>query len=218
MGRQKRWFPGLTNEQKEKLRELRQQGLTAKKISELDLLGPPHRPVDNIQDNMSRFGLVGKNRSLATKNRKHFSNGEKQEFNDFLRQNSLRFTPRQIAEKFGVKKDTVTARQRFLRIKARLAQNNPRILFEKYIAEREKQLEVLAQKLREQKRILPLEDRRCKKCEKVWLRHKKFFFHTIHRTNCGTSWNFWLVCVICAAKQRHQKRVAQRQPKISVIE
>lgn len=215
MGRQKRWFPELTNEQKEKLRKLRQQGLTAKKISDFDMLGLPHRTTNNIQINMRKLGLVGKNRSFATKSRKRFNCVERQKFDDFLLKNSLDFTPRQIAERFGVKKDTVTSRQRFLGIKARLVQNSPKIPFEKYIAEREKQLDSLAQELRQQKRIVPFEDRRCKRCGKVWLRHKKFFFHTIHKTNCGTSWNFWLVCVVCTSKERHQKKVAQYQRKHS---
>lgn len=214
MGRQKRWYPALTSEQEERLRELRQQGFTAKKISDLDLLGLPHRTTNNIQDNMSRLGLVGENRSLAARSRKRFSCGEKQGFDDFLLQNSLKFTPRQIAKKFGVKKDTVTARQRFLGITARLAENL-KIPFEKYIAEREKQLEALVQKLRKQKRIAPPEDRRCKNCGKVWPRHKKFFFHSTHKASCGTSWNFYLVCVVCTAKQRHQKRVEKYQQKYS---
>ena len=211
---EKQWYPALTSEQKEKLSELRQQGFTAKRISDLDLLGLPHRTTNNIQDNMSMLGLVGENRSLATKNRKRWNCGEKQEFNDFLLQNSLKFTPRQIAKKFGVKKDTVTARQRFLGITTRLAEKT-RTQFEKYIAEREKQLEALAQRLREQKRIMPLEYRRCKECGKIWPRHKKFFFHSTHKASCGTSWNFYLVCVICTSKKRHKKRAEICQQRYS---
>lgn len=224
----------MTDEQKAELRELKEQGFSARKIADVDIMGLPHRTANAIQKIFGKIGMVNENRSLAAKNKKRWLDGEKQMFDIFLHRHSMELAPQQIAERFGVKKATVLSRQVFLGVKTSLAETlaipyvrrkierssqerSRRILldFERHTAEREKQLEALAQKLRRQKRIVRLDDRQCKKCGLVWLKHKKFFFHATYKTNSGTSWHFSRTCVICAAKYRHKKKVAKYEKKYS---
>ena len=226
--------PPITDAQKEKLRELRKQGLTVWQISEFDMLGLPRRTVSAIQHAFSRMEFVDANRSKGARNRKCWLNGEKQAFDTFLRRNSLKLAPQQIAKRFGVVAETVTARQRQLRVRPSLTANRQisyfkkkireanrvrsrkmLLNFEEYVAKKEKQLEALAEKLRGQKRLFELQEKHCKGCGKIWPRHKKFFFHATYKTSFGTSWHFVHDCKICASKQCHQEKVAKYEKKYS---
>ena len=216
--------PPLGESQIALLCELRKQGLSATQISNFDLLGFPHRTADAIQKHLSRLGLVNQNRSLAAKHRKIWSNGELERFDNFLRENSKKMPPRQIAEIFGATRSTVDKRQRELgvkpsskqvlampfvkeRIKDFLCQRSKKIIlgFGKRLAQREKELEALAEKLRSNG--APPADRQCKKCGKVWLRHRKFFFHCKGKTAGYSLWYFARICVLCEAQIRHERRM-----------
>ncbi len=238
---EKQRHPPLSVEQREELRKLRLQGCSVPQISEFDLLGLPHRTANAIQKILGKIGMVNKNRSLAAKNRKRWLNGEKQKFDDFLRNNSKRLAPKQlapeqIAKRFGIVEATVTKRQRLLGVKTSLAETlaipyvrkkakkarrekarKMLLDFQRHIAKRKKQLEALAKKLRSQKRLVALEKRRCKKCGGVWLRHEKFFPHATYKnkTMPCVSWHFSRVCAICVAKERHQKKVAKYERRYS---
>ena len=154
--------PALTKDQEEKLRKRKAMKFSAREISEFDMLGLPHRTANAVQKILGNIGEVGKNRSLAGKNRKRWLNGEKEGFDIFLIRNSKRFAPRQIAERFGVVSETVTARQRFLRVRPSRAEsreipyfkkktreaNRVRsrkllLAFKEYIVKKERQLEAL---------------------------------------------------------------------------
>ena len=226
--------PALTKDQEEKLRKLKAIKFSAREISEFDMLGLPHRTANAVQKILGNIGEVGKNRSLAGKNRKRWLNDEKEGFDIFLIRNSKRFAPRQIAERFGVVSETVTARQRFLRVRPSRAEsreipyfkkktreaNRVRsrkllLAFKEYIVKKERQLEALAEKLRGQKLLVQLREKRCWSCGKTWPKHKRFFFHATYKTNFGTSWYFLRNCVVCAAKQRNQKKIARYEKKYS---
>ena len=230
----KQRHPALTEDQKRELSGWKNKGFSTREISDFDLLGLPHRTANAIQKILGKIGEVSENRSLAAKNKKRWCNGEKQTFDDFLRQSSLKLAPAQIAKMFDVVIETVTARQRFLGVKTSLAETlaipyvkkkiekssrerSKKMLlnFEKYIAKKKEDLEALAERLRGQKRLVPWQEKRCGKCKKNWFKHKRFFVHATHKTRLGTSWYFLRDCVICAAKQRHQKKVAEYQQKYS---
>lgn len=230
----KQRHPPLTEAQKARLRELKALNFSAREISGFDMLGLPRCTASTVERHICKLGLTNKNRSRGRRARKVWLNGEKQAFDNFLRENSKKFSPEQIAKKFDVVVEIVTARQRFLRVKTSYAETlampyvrkkiekssqerSRRMLlaFEKYIAEKEIQLENLAQKLRQKKWIVPLQEKQCGTCGKTWPKNKKFFFHTTHRTNFGTSWYFYQNCKICVAKQQHQKKVARYEKKYS---
>jgi len=224
----------LTAEQKAKLRELKSQGLSARQISDMDLLGLPHRTTTAIQKNLGALRLVDANRSRAAKNKKRWLNGQRQKFDVFLCRHSKRLAPQQIAERFGLKKGTVARRQRLLGVKTSLLQTlalsytrkrtresgrqiarKMLLGFEKHIARREENLHLLAERLRQRTLVVPIEDRCCQKCGTTWLKHRGFFFHATVKKSCGTVWYFTRTCTICVAKQRHQKKVAQYQKRYS---
>ncbi|MDP3882600.1 MAG: hypothetical protein Q8Q48_00905 [Candidatus Staskawiczbacteria bacterium] len=226
--------PPLNERQIALVCSLKAQGLYAKQISELDILGTPSRTASAIQKVLSRLGLVNKNKSLATKNRKTWKNGELERFEQFLKRNSKKLPPRQIAERFGVSRTTVDHHQRKLGVKPTWAEtmatpfikkrmrqffrerSKKKILnFKRHIAEREKKLEALAKKIRGKGALCP-EDRQCKRCKKIWLKHRKFFFHAEVKKTGYSFWYFTRICVICEALARYEKRMRLYRKKYSV--
>lgn len=216
------------------MRELKAMRFSAREISEFDMLGLPHRTANAIEKYVAAQRLVNKNKSLAAKNRKHWINGEKQAFDNFLLENSKKLAPEEIAKRFGIKRSTVTVRQRFLKVKTSFAEtiklpyvkekirkaiqekNRKTLLdFQKYITKKEEQLETLAQKLRRRNWLVELREKRCRTCGKTWPKIKRFFYHATHKASFGTSWYFWPDCVVCIAKQRHRKKVARYEKKYS---
>ena len=222
-----------TEAQIEELRQLGTQGLSAKQISELNALGD-YRTAHSIQKILSRLELINKNRSQAAKNRKVWQNGEKEEFDDFLLQNSTALAPQQIAEIFCIKKVTVIARQKILGVKTPLVQTlalayvrEKRIestrlrarklllRFKKHIAERKKKLLALAERIRQRTEPDLIEERRCNRCGENWLKHRRFFFHSRTTIDSYTCWFFSRVCVICEAKNRHQRKIEKYRQRYS---
>lgn len=222
--------PSLTDGQKVKLRELRQQRFSVRQIAEWDLLGPPSRTKNAVYKMCSKLRIVDKNRSAAAKKRKVWCDGERGGFLDFLRRRSAALAPDQIAEIFGVKKGTVASLQRRLGVKPSLQetlalpfvrekfrevyqQKSQKMFadFEKRILERQKELEALAQRMREKRWFVPLGEKRCVSCGRFWPRHQKFFYYSTIRKNGLTSWFFFSRCKICVAKQRHQKNLQKRR-------
>lgn len=232
--KEKERHPPLSKIQQEKLRALVLQRHTLRAISEFDMLGLPHRTVSSLQKHIGRLGLAGKNRSLAAKAKKIWLNGEKGRFLTFLKKNSKTLAPQEIAQIFVVKKCTVVANQRALGVKTSLSETlaipyfkqrltesmrkkSRKMLmdFNRHIKQRENELTRLAEAMRGQKRMVPLLEKRCKMCKKVWPRRRKFFFYSVHRGKHGSSWHFWARCVICAGKLRHGKKVADYEKKYS---
>lgn len=232
--KEKERHPPLSEGQQAKLRDLVLGGYPLRTISEFDMLGLPHRTVSSLRKHIGRLGLAGKNRSLAAKAKKIWLNGEKGRFLAFLEENSTLLAPQEIAQIFKVKKCTVVANQKALRVKTPLAETlaipyfkqklaesrrqRSRIMlldFDNHIKQREKELDQLAEKMRGQKRLVPLLEKRCKVCKKTWPKHKKFFFFSVHRTKHGSSWHFWARCAICTSKIRHRKKVAHYEKKYS---
>ncbi len=224
--------PPLTAKEKTKLRKLRKQGFSVKTIAKNQLLGKPYRSQDSIQKLCGKLKLVQKNRSRAGQKKKIWKPGEMQIFIDFLKQYSATLSARKIAKKFDVKKITVTSWQKKLGLNPPLSvilamldvkekrqksleKRSSKMLaeFEEHIQKREKYLEELVEKLRSQKRIIPLEEKICKKCQRIWLKHTVFFFHTTAKRKSGSSWYFYDTCKICVAKKRHEKNVAKHQIK-----
>jgi len=216
------------------LQFLREQGFNAKEIAEMGVLHTPRRTANAIQKYFSHMGLVDPIRSTATKNRKVWQNGELQRFEQFLVQNSKKIPPRQIAKKFGVAMTTVDQHQRKLGVKSTFAETmatpfmkrhvrkflqerSKKVIlrFEEHIAQREKLLEELAEILRSKKASRP-EDRRCKKCGKIWLKHRKFFFHAEVKMPKRSVWYFTRICVICEARNRHKKRMPRYRRKYAI--
>ncbi len=224
--------PSLTEEQKIKLRELRQQGFSAQQIADFDMLGKPKRTACAIQKACTRLELAGKNRSDAAKKRKMWLNGEKEGFCEFLLLHSAVLATEEIAEIFGVKKSTVNNWKKQLGVKLCLSatlalpcirrkfrevyrQKSEKMLadFEKHILEKEKELEVLAQKMRKKKWIAALGEKRCANCGHSWPKCQKFFFHATVRKKGLTCWYFRGLCKICIAKQRHENNMLKHQKK-----
>lgn len=233
---EKQRHQALTEAQKARLRELKALNFSARKISEFDMLGLPHRTARAVEKYVSSQGLINKNKSAAAKNRKLWVNGEKQAFDNFLLENSKRLAPEQIAKMFGVKRSTVIVRQRFLKVKTSLAETieiphirekirkatqekNLKTLldFEKYVAEKEKKLEELAKEFLARKWLVKPQEKTCRICGKTWPKHKRFFFYRVYKgkERAFTSWYFWPDCVVCVAKQRHRQKVAKYEKKYS---
>ena len=224
--------PSLTDEQKIKLREFRQQGFLPCQIADFDMLGESKRTVNAIQKACTRLELAGKNRSLAAKRRKMWLNGEKEGFCEFLLLHSAVLATEEIAEIFGVKKSTVNNWERQLGVKLCLSatlalpcirrkfrevyrRKSQKMLadFEEHILEKQKELEVLAQKMRKKKWIAALGEKRCANCGHSWPKCQKFFFHATVKKKGLTCWYFCCLCKICFAKQRHEKNVLRHQRK-----
>ena len=222
--------PGWSAEQEAKLKELRWQGVPARKIAALGMLGAPYRTLCATRKRCSKLELGQKSRSEAGKNRKIWRKGEKEEFLAFLHLHSAKFSPDEIAEKLGVKKSTVAKWQRELGVKLCLQETialpcvRERLKksyrekgqkyfdsFEKRILEREKKLLALLSKMREKRWIVPPEEKRCRSCGQAWLKHRDFFFRAIVKTHGLTCWYFYPDCKICVAKQRHEKKLALRR-------
>ncbi len=221
--------PGWSAEQEAKLKELRRQGVPARKIAALGMLGPPHRTLCAIRRRCSKLELGQKSRSEAAKNRKIWRKGEKEEFLTFLRLHSAELAPEEIAEKLAVKKSTVAKWQREFGVKLRLQET---ILlthvreklkksymekgqkrfneFEKRILKRKEELLALLSKMREKRWIVSPEEKRCRSCGQVWLKHRNFFFRAIVKMHGLTCWYFYPDCKICIARQRHEKKLALR--------
>lgn len=227
--------PALTEAQKEKLRQLAEQGFSARQIAENGLLEQSLcRTANSIQKYLGKLGAVNKNRSEAAKSKKVWQDGEEERFISFLIKHSARFTAKQIAERFGVKRATVASRQRFLGIKrsfkqalaipsvrARMKQvyreKAKKMLsaFESRIAAREEKLAELAEKIRLKRQNDPIEEKHCAKCASRWPIRKKFFYHTSFRISIGSSWRVSNICVICEAKRRHRKNAERYQKRYS---
>lgn len=219
--------PALTKAQKTKLRQLKAQGFSAREISDFDMLGFPHRTSSAVQKYVSALRLVNKNKSRARKNRKEWINGEKEAFDNFLRRRSKKLAPVEIAEIFGVVAETVTVRQKNLGVRPSRAESRAMPYFKKktgeanrvrsrkmllefgkHVADKEKQLEELAQKLRRKKWLVPLREKRCPGCGKTWPKRREFFFHAVYKGISGTSWYFTRYCVVCIAKKKHRKKIS----------
>lgn len=221
-----------TPEQEQQMRILFEAGYRAKEMAEFKVLGP--RSTKAVQWYLGKMRLVSVRRSLARKNRKVWINGEREAFLQFLRENSGRFSKREIAGMFNVKEITVYTLQHFLgvcppvevtkaipSVKKRMEGARKRqiqktiVSFGEHIKKREKHLERMAQTYRrkcEDKGEEPVE-RVCKKCGKSRPLHPKFFYHGERRTNFGISWQFLRTCIICVRKREHQKTIARYQQK-----
>jgi hypothetical protein len=197
--------PHYTEEQKAKLRELKQTGCTAKQIAELNLLGLPHPTFNALQHACSRAGAVDPNRSRGRENRKIWKPGEKEDFRDFILKHSEDIPTKQIAMRFGVVEGTVRLWKR------RLIPKPPALPFEEWILEREKELEKLLSKMRKKRWALEPQERQCKTCGRVWYKHRSFYFYEEIKTNGYTRRYFWRDCKICVAKKRRQKKIAQSE-------
>ena len=226
--------PRMTAQQKAKLVELRRQGVSPKKILDLDLLGHPRRTLNSIYKVCSRLGLVQENRSRAARKRKIWREGEKEEFIDFLLQRSKTLAPEQIAKIFGVSRVTVEDHQRQLKVKLCFAETmalphtkeklqksrqrrSRKMLdeFERGLPKKQKKLKDLAEAIRtrNRKRALPLEEKQCASCGYFWPKHRKFFHFSSVRANGFTNWHFFAHCKICTGKQRHAKNALKHQKK-----
>jgi hypothetical protein len=222
--RKRRW----TKEELAKLRWFHKQKMTAKQIEATGCFDP--LTASSVQKKLSRLGLRKKKKH---KKRKKWKPGEKTTFIAFTKLNSGILSTEQIAKKFDVSPKTVCNCQRNLRIKLLPAEilavpytqkkfqrarrkRAKRVLdnFEKYITERENELDALFEKMCQEQngRTEPLEKRQCRVCGKLWLKHRKFFYYVAHGANensgsTRSSWYFRFTCKICAAKKAHQKRV-----------
>lgn len=229
----KREFPPLTKLQRKKLRELIADNCPPEQIAEFEMLGKEAKPrtVHNIRKWMGRLRLVNRNRSRSAKKRKNLTKRESKKLNAFLREHSTELSAKQIARKFGVKPGTVQARQRQLGIKppfavvmripstrrkylAGMRRKSIKMLaqFDVDIVQREQKLIKLHQSMMTTngKRSVILEERTCKVCKRTWLKHHKFFYHNEVKHNGYTAWHFSNICVICEAKRRHNKRLANQ--------
>lgn len=218
--------PAPTPEQKEMLRQLYSEGFRATQIAQMNVFWD-ERTASAIQKYLSALGLVNPNRSLATRRKKVWVNGESEAFNDFLRQNSLKYAPKEIAQMFGVKKVTVVFRQRKLgikppasvvaampfvqrRIRESLRRHARKILarFGRNIARRQAWLEKLAEiiRWRDGEDFVEIS---CRECGKKWPRHPKFFHRRDRCDRRAARRYFTHTCVICVSKKRHKKNLAK---------
>ena len=221
-----------TTEQKQKLIELRAQGVTPTEIANFNLLGSPQRTVIAVFKACSKLGLAHENRSQASRNRKVWKGNEKQIFIAFLRQHSKTLTPEQIAERFRLKKVTVSAWQRRLGVKLTFQeilalpyikrkmqkvyqQKSQKMLagFEAKMAKKRAAFKALAEKVRRANRALPLGEKCCATCGCSWPKHRNFFYYSVTRVGGLTCWNFFAHCKICTSIQRHNKNLEQHRQK-----
>lgn len=225
----------LTTEQKEQLVNLRKAGVPAYVIASCELLGHANRSENSVQKLCGKLGLAHKNRSRAAKKRKIWRPGEKKHFDDYIIRHSGTHSSEQIAKRFNVVRVTVTNRKKQLgiicslkktlalpdvkrKIRAAYMKKSTSMLeaFEAHIAEVEKELVELAKRMREN----PLNEttkKFCRRCERWWPRHHKFFFHFTHKlgrsNGTGTIWHFVAPCKLCVAKERHRKNVKKHKEK-----
>lgn len=226
----KRGFPALTRTQRIRLRELIARGFRAKQIAEHQILGQSEHLTNQnyIQKWMGKLGLVNKNRSRAAKKRRILTPAESRGLNRFVVLHSHELSAKQIAKKYKVKPETISSRQRQLGVKpslresVRLPATRRKFLsamrkksrqmlanYPAHIANLEKKLHELAQKIRGNHEHVPIEEKLCHKCKRSWPRHTAFFFHREYRFRKGTgvSLHFSGPCKICMSKMRHQKRL-----------
>lgn len=219
--------PPPSTQELQKLRQLRAEGLSTSQIAMFGL-GGPERTANAVQKYLAKLNLMDKNRSQSAKNKKIWRSGEREAFDNFLRQNSTSLAQEQIAQMFGVKQATVIYRQKILGVKTSLKQTleipfikeklkkaiqkrrqKAIYKFAHNIAEHKKKLKKLAEKLRVKDEDRLLQERCCKVCGTVWPKHPKFFHHCIKSISVGTAWHFSNTCVLCTAEQRHQKKLAK---------
>lgn len=226
----KRGFPELTRPQKRELRRFVAQGYNAREISQNHMLGEAEHLVNQnyIQKQMGKLRLVNKNRSRSATKRWVAKPAESRGLNRFIVLHSHELSAKQIAKKYGIKPGTVSARQRQLGVKPSLSEvmklpeirrkylagmrrRSRKMLanFPKHIAELEKKLLMLTEKMQRNQDRVPFEEKTCHKCGATWPRHQAFFFYREYRLKSGggVSWHFSSPCKICISKARHEKRV-----------
>ena len=214
--------------QRKLLRELKQSGFTPLQIYQYELLGDPLRSRWAITKQWGRMKLADRGRSNKMRRKKRWKTGERQQFDAFLRKNSRRMTPEQIAKVWGVARSTVARRQTELGVKVsrdlvmqmeysqakqqkarkRMRQGNLR-RWERHRREKEDSLVQLAERLRSNER--PPVEQTCTDCGRSWPKRKDFFHTRDKRISIGTSRYYKHRCVLCENQRRRDAERGRKQ-------
>jgi hypothetical protein len=218
------------SEQRERLRELKEAGFTPLQIYQFELLGDPPRSRWAITKQWGRMKLADRDRSSKMRRKKAWKPGERKRFDDFLRKNSRRMTPEQIAKVWDVARSTVARRQTELGVKMsreevmqmeysqakqrkarrRMRSGNLR-RWEKHRQQKEDSLLRLAEELRSNER--PPAEQTCTDCGRSWPKRKDFFHTRDKRISIGTSRYYKHRCVLCENRRRREaERTRKRTP------
>ena len=218
-----------SSKQKQRLKKLKQEGLTPLQIFQFGLLGEPHRSLWSITKKWGRMKLADRKRSRQMKRKKIWQAGERPKFDAFLRKHSRSMTPEEIGKIWQVARSTVARRQTELGVKVpreqvmqmvyslnkqkrarqRIRRENTRNWARRRQA-REAQLLQYAEKLRSQQR--PPEEQTCSDCDTSFPKRKEFFHTTEKKISIGRSRYFKRRCVLCEnARRREIERKKRRR-------
>lgn len=210
------------------IRRLHKQGLNAKAMFESGEFNNPPRSLVAIEKKRYKLRIVrSRRRSRAAKCRRVWQNGEFEQFEDFLEQNSDCLAIGEIAMEFGVSNCTVQVHQ------ARLGVNLPweqakRLPYNvekkrkgieklrrkllryhrKNEAQRKQSLLILAEKSR---RRYPNRPKKvCPDCQTLFPKSRHFFYFHDYRGIGATSRRYDPYCKACTSIRRRKKRKEDR--------
>ena len=208
-----------SSRQRQRLKQLKNEGFTPQDIYEFDLLGEPLRTKWSITKQWGRMNLADPRRSKLMKKKKWWKPGEKTKFRQYLLRHSKKQTPEEIAKIWQLARSTVSRWQNNLGIKAsrdqvmkmeyslqkqqrarRRIRKASREMWKQRRKDRERTLRALAEELRSSSK--PPREQLCRDCDISFPKRREFFPIHEKKISIGTSRYFKHRCVLCENKRR----------------